>query len=95
MVEIQIILLLTTIVLGFFILYKTHNNSIYSINYKHPSDAIGVGPISTESPSINYMYVWHDKDAKRLRMEFRNLPGVTVSADDRIIQELSEALKKI
>ena len=96
MIEIQIVLLLIIIISVFFI-YKKAKNPVCSFKYKHPSHAVGVGPVWTETqgPPIHYMYVWHDKDAKRLHMEFRNLPGIVISSDDIIIQELSEALKTI
>jgi hypothetical protein len=62
------------------------------IQYKHPQDSIGIGPVWNEGPPLHYMYVWKDND--RLKMEFRNLPGVVVACDARVAQELSETLKK-
>ena len=63
--------------------------------YRHPHDALGVGPTRTEEqgPPLPYMWVW--RDANRIRMEFRNMPGVVVACDSRVAGELSEALEKM
>lgn len=92
---IQTILLIMVVFAGIGIYYKMLKNPLYSLKYKHPDHAIGVGPVWTETqgPPINYMYVW--RDAKRLHMEFRNLPGIIISADDCVIKELSEALRSL
>lgn len=92
----NIVLIILFAFVSMCIYYKMLKNPARSINYKHPSYAIGVGPVWTENQGpISYMYVWRDKEARRLHMEFRNLPGVVVSADDKVIQELSEALKQL
>ncbi len=92
---IQTILLIVMILVSICIYYKMLKKPPYTLKYKHPDHAIGVGPVWTETqgPPINYMYVW--RDAKRLNMEFRNLPGVVISADNCVIKELSEALKSL
>ena len=59
--------------------------------YAHPAAAIGVGG---DYPS-HYMYIWHDKDAKRLKMEFRNVRGYVICADERVVLPLAAALKQL
>lgn len=92
---IQTIILIVMTFASICVYYRMIKNPPHSIKYKHPDHAIGVGPVWTETqgPPINYMYVW--RDSKRLHMEFRNLPGIIISADDCVIKELSEALRSL
>lgn len=63
--------------------------------YRHPQDALGVGPVWTEEQGLPLHYMWVWKDANRIRMEFRNMPGVIVAFDSRVAGELSESLEKM
>lgn len=79
-------------ILGFLILLKP---CTHKCKYEHPKNSIGVGPTWTEEqgPTLPYMWIW--LDSSRLNMEFRNMPGVVVKLDSRVVPELSEALSKI
>lgn len=91
---IHLILLATLILLGGHLIWNWPN-PVKKLRYRHPEQALGVGPVWTEEqgPPLNYMWVW--KDGNRIRMEFRNMPGVVVACDSRVAGELSEALKKM
>lgn len=65
-----------------------------SEKYAYPPSAIGVGNVLGDPP-MHYMYIWHDKEAKRLKMEFRNMRGYVVCADARVILPLAGALKRL
>ena len=52
--------------------------------YAHPASAIGVGPTEGEPP-MHYMYAWHDPKTKRLCLEFRNVRGFVICADERVM----------
>lgn len=62
--------------------------------YAHPPSAIGVGNVMGDPP-MHYMYIWRDKEMQRLKMEFRNMRGYVVCADEQVILPLAEALKQL
>lgn len=90
----HLLLLATTVLIGCHTLWMLSRKPA-GPRYRHPSDAIGVGPVWTkeQGPPLHYMYIW--KEDQRLKMEFRNLPGVVIACYSGVIQELSESMKKL
>jgi hypothetical protein len=59
--------------------------------YLAPADAINIGPAMPGWPS--YLRAWHDKKARRIKFEFRNMPGVVTAMDERILADLITGLR--
>lgn len=81
--------------LGFLILSTPCVHKYKHPKYKHPKNSVGVGPVWTEEkgPPLPYMWIW--LDSSRMNMEFRNMPGVVIKLDSRVVPELSESLNQI